>query len=409
MRVAGHADDPGDARRVPAGDTMSDAVTRPLTSLALMVLASGVASPVSVATHTVGQTPVAPLPTTVSSSGWPTSHVQGVAVDRTRGFVYYSFTTLLVKTDFTGRLVGTLGGFTGHLGDLDIDERDGRIYGSLEYKAADAFYIAIIDGPGVDRVGLDAQKSTLLRTVHLVEVVKDYTADMNGDGRFDGNVAETADHRYGCSGIDGVSFGPRFGETSGRPYLTVAYGVYANVARHDNDHQVLLQYDASSWWETYAQPLDQAALHRRGPAAHDGKYFVYTGNTTYGVQNLEYDEHTQRWLLGVYRGRKPAFPNYTLFAVDAAAQPTRGPLTGTGDEGLRLPLAAAGLRDEATGIRGWNQKADVGLVSLGDGRFYLVVDSVRDGQQGAELRLSRWTGDPDAPFAPASATQKQRP
>lgn len=371
-----------------------------------MALVSGVAGPASAGGGTASQAPAVSFPASVSSSGWRTGHVQGVAVDRTRGFIYYSFTALLVKTDVTGRLVGTLGGFTGHLGDLAIDERDGRIYGSLEYKAADAFYIAIIDGTRLDRVGLDVTSSTLVRAVHLAEVVADYTADMNGDGRFDGNTGDTPDHRYGCSGIDGVSFGPRFGETAGRTYLTVAYGVYANVDRRDNDHQVLLQYDASSWWETYAQPLDQAALHRRGPAAPDGKYFVYTGNTTYGVQNLEYDKHTQRWLLGVYRGRKPGFPNYTLFAVDAAAQPTRGPLTGTGDEGLRLPLAAAGRRDDATGIRGWHQKADVGLVSLGDGRFYLAVDSVRDGLQGAELTLSRWTGDPDAPFVPASDAQR---
>ncbi len=379
---------------------------RLLASFALIALASGLTAPVSAADSAVSQTPAVAYPTSVSSSGWRAGHVQGIAVDRTRGFIYYSFTTLLVKTDFTGRLVGTLEGFTGHLGDLDIDERDGRVYGSLEYKAADAFYIAIIDGARLDRVGLDVRTSTLVRAVYLAEVAADYTADMNGDGRFDGNIGDTADHRYGCSGIDGVSFGPRFGETSGREYLTVAYGVYANVDRHDNDHQVLLQYDASAWWETDAQPLDQAALHRRGPAAPDGKYFVYTGNTTYGVQNLEYDEHTQRWLLGVYRGRKAGFPNYTLFAVDAGAQPTRGPLTGTGDEGLRLPLAAAGRRDHATGLRGWHQKADVGLASLGGGLFHLAVDSVRDGLQGADLRLVRWTGEPDAPFAPVSTTQR---
>ena len=381
-------------------------MTRLLACLALLVLVSGLAEPGIAADAGADQATPASFPVAARSSGWRTSHVQGIAVDRARGFIYYSFTTVLVKTDFTGRVVGTIGGFTGHLGDLDVDERDGRIYGSLEYKAANAFYIAIIDGARLDRVGLDAQTSTIFKAVHLADVVKDYAADMNGDGRFDGNVADTPDHRYGCSGIDGVSFGPRFGETTGRQYLTVAYGIYANVDRRDNDHQVLLQYDTSTWWDDYAQPLSETAFHRRGPDAADGKYFVYTGNTTYGVQNLEYDAHTQRWLMGVYRGRKPGFPNYTLFAVDASARPERGPLTGTGEEGLRLPLAVAGLRDEATGIRGWHQKADVGLVSLDDGRFYLVVDSAKDGLQAADLTLYRWTGDPDAPFAPANTTQR---
>src|SRR5690606_40310928 len=90
----------------------------------------------------------------------------------------------------------------------------------------------------------------IFRTVSLPEVVSDYTADVNGDGRFDGddgrysgNEAASSDHRYGCSGIDGVSFGPRFGAVDGPAYLTVAYGIYGNTARSDHDHQVLLQFD----------------------------------------------------------------------------------------------------------------------------------------------------------------------
>jgi hypothetical protein len=353
-----------------------------------------------------GQAPARPFPASVSGGAWAAGHVQGIAVDPARGFVYYSFTTLLVKTDLAGRVIGTIGGFTGHLGDLDFHEADGRVYGSLEYKSARAFYVAVIDVDRIDRIGLDAQRSPIVRTVHLADVADDYTADLNGDGRFDGNVADTPDHRYGCSGIDGVSFGPRFGREDGPSYLTVAYGVYANVDRRDNDHQVLLQYDASSWWDAYAQPLDEAAPHRQGPAAPDGKYFVYTGNTTYGVQNLEYDAHTHRWLLGVYRGRKPSFPNYTLFAIDAAAQPTRAPLAGTGEEGLRLPLAAEGLRDDATGVRGWFQKADVGMVSLGGGWFYLAVDGVGNGRQTAELMLHRWVGGTGAPFEPHTTARE---
>ena len=311
-------------------------------------------------------------------------------MDQQRGHVYFSFTTLLVKTNLQGEVLGTLGGFTGHLGDLDFNEANGRVYGSLEYKAQKAFYIAVIDGEKIDRPGLQAQNSEIFQTVHLAEVVDDYTADLNGDGVFDGNTSDTPDHRYGCSGIDGVSFGPRFGETGGASFLTVAYGVYGDTKRTDNDHQVLLQYDASDWVARYARPLIEAAPHRSGPAKVDGKYFVYTGNTTYGVQNLEYDETGKRWLMGVYAGKKKSFPNYTLFAVAAAAKPVSAKLSGTGETGPLLPLAEEGLHDDTSGVRGWFQKGDVGIVSLGDGLFYLAVNGTKDGKQTGRLELNRW-------------------
>jgi hypothetical protein len=353
--------------------------------------------------------PLARLPLRQNGGTWPTSHVQGIAVDLQRGYIYYSFTTLLVKYDLTGRLVGSIGGFTGHLGDLDFNPRDGRVYGSLEYKKDQAFYIAVIDVDRLDRVGLDAQQSGIFRTVYLPEVVKDYTADLNGDGVFDGNVAATPDHRYGCSGIDGVSFGPEFGRTDGPHLLTVAYGIYAHLTRTDNDHQVLLQYDISDWGR-YARPLTEAAPHHSGPATARGKYFVRTGNTTYGVQNLAYDGASQRWFLGVYKGTKPSFPNYLLFAVDARTAPVRGDLVGVPgpggrgtEQGLLLALADDGLRDPATGIRGWNQKADVGIQPVGHGLFYLGVGSGPKGKQTADLTLQRWTGRPSAPFVPVTA------
>jgi len=338
------------------------------------------------------------LPPSLASGPWRSGHVQGIAVDQARGYVYYSFTNLLVKTDLRGRVIGTIGGFTGHLGDLAFNEDDRRVYGSLEYKVQKAFYIAVIDVDKIDTAGMQAQKSGIFRAVYLSEVVADYTADRNGDGVFDGDTADTPDHRYGCSGIDGVSFGPRFGQTSGKRYLTVAYGIYANLSRSDNDHQVLLQYNASDWVRRYARPLDEAAPHHSGPSKPDGKYFVYTGNTRYGVQNLEYDESGQRWLMGVYPGSKPSFPNYTLFAVEGAAKPVFTELTGTGERGWKLPLADDGLRDAATGVRGWFRKADVGMVSLRGGLFYLAVNRATGGRQSAELSLYRWIGGAGAPF-----------
>lgn len=358
--------------------------------------------------------PVALPPLEQNGGTWPTSHVQGIAVDIRGGFIYYSFTTLLAKYDFSGKLVGTLVGWAGHLGDLDFNPRDGRVYGSLEYKKEQAFYIAVIDVSRIDRGGLDATESGLFRTVYLPEVVNDYTADLNGDGVFDGDTAKTPDHRYGCSGIDGVSFGPAFGHTDGPRLLTVAYGIYANLTRTDNDHQVLLQYDITDWGR-YERPFIESAPHHSGPVTVHGKYFVRTGNTTFGVQNLAYDESQHRWFLGVYKGTKPSFPNFLLFAVDARTAPTLGDLTGVPgpggkgtERGRLLSLAADGLADPATGIRGWNQKADVGIQPVGGGLFYLAVNSGPKGQQSGKVTLHRWTGTPEAPFAPATTVDLKR-
>src|SRR5690606_2427965 len=135
----------------------------------------------------------------------------------------------------------------------------------------------------------------------------------------------------------------------GPHFLTVAYGIYGNIERTDNDHQVLLQYDITDW-ARYERTLAEEAPHHSGPPAVHGKYFVRTGNTRYGVQNLAYDEALQRWFMGVYKGAKPSFPNYLLFAVDARTAPVLGDLVGVTapggqgvEQGLLLALAEDGL------------------------------------------------------------------
>ncbi len=69
---------------------------------------------------------------------------------------------------------------------------------------------------------------------------------------------------------------------------------------------------------------------------------------------------------------------------------------------MLIPLAADGLKDPATGVRGWNQKADVGFQPVGHGLFYVSANAAIDGKQTADLTLMRWTGDAQAPFAPAT-------
>ncbi|GFE82898.1 hypothetical protein GCM10011487_48980 [Steroidobacter agaridevorans] len=351
--------------------------------------------------------PTARLPLTQNGGTWDSGHVQGIAVDVQGGYIYYSFTNLLAKYDFSGKLVGTVVGWTGHLGDLDFNPADGKVYGSLEYREHNAFYVAVIDVKRLDRVGIEASKSDIFQTVYLPEVAKDFLADLDGDGKTDG----ARDHRYGSSGIDGVAIGPAFGRVDGPRYLTAGYGVFGDTARDDNDHQVLIQYDVSDWAK-YARPLNESDPHRSGPSAYRGKYFVRTGNTTWGVQNLSYDDSMQRWFMGVYQGKKNSFPNYLLFAVDARTQPKLGVLVGVPDpegkgweQGQLLALADDGLKDAATGVRGWHQKGNVGFQPVGNKLFYLSESSGSKGAQTSDLTLMRWTGDANKPFVAATSEE----
>ena len=54
--------------------------------------------------------PFASLPLTQNGGTWASGHVQGIAVDLKGGYIYYSFTNLLAKYDFNGKLIGTLVG-----------------------------------------------------------------------------------------------------------------------------------------------------------------------------------------------------------------------------------------------------------------------------------------------------------
>ena len=212
-------------------------------------------------------------------------HVQGAAYDRQRQCVYMSFTTKLMKYDLQGRLIASVNGLTGHLGCIGINPDDGRLYGSLEYKhdvigtgitgnlgvkndARTGFYVAIFDLDKIDRI--DMSPDEVMTTVYIPEVVADCEATVVNNGR---QVA----HRYGASGIDGLTFAPQWGKRSGRNYLYLGYGVYGDTTRTDNDYQVLLCYDVRQW-SRYARKIDPTHIHESGPAKPRAKYFVYTGN-----------------------------------------------------------------------------------------------------------------------------------
>ena len=388
----------------------------------------------------------AELPRTVQVQG-QLMHVQGIALDAEKGFMYYSFTTRFVKTDLSGRILGSIEHIQGHLGAMTFDPERRRVFCSLECKddaigqgiakkldvqtvraGGSTFYIAVIDVDAVDRVGMDSENNPAFRTVCLREVGKDYHAVLS-DGR---------KHRYACSGIDGVTLAPRPGSfkmdphdgdvvPDGKMWLWVAYGIYRDPARNDNDCNVLLLFDPDRL-VSLARTVTFGDLHRKGPSRAAARYHVFTGNTNWGVQNLAYDPFTRRVYLFVYKGSKSWYPNYDLFAVPTDQMPVEDRLPGfhgdrrTAGKKLFLSLAEDGLsaevvkpapgevpsgavseKGEKVTVRGWRFRwGSTGACPLGDGRWYLSEQSKDPvtGKQSSLVRLYRWTGLPDSPFRP---------
>ena len=304
------------------------------------------------------------------------SHLQGIAVDRQQGHLYLSFTTCLLKTDLTGNLIGSVEGIAGHLGCIAWNPHDRRLYGSLEYKndeigsgilrnlglettLQNGFYIVRFDADAITRPHMDAKSDGVMDAVFLRQVLEDYTAP---------------NHRYGCSGIDGCTF-------TDDHTLYVAYGIYDLTPRDDNDCQVLLRCDVSDW-DKYARPLDQEAMHDSGPQQLE-KFFVYTGSTHYGIQNLEYDGEQKAMLAAVYPGKKKKFPNYSLFFIDAA-RPA---------EGDKMFLTDFAGHDDHRFCGSHFPYGSTGLCCLGGGAYYIGHDLFDGAERGARIEL--WRFDPE--------------
>lgn len=318
--------------------------------------------------------------------GFSDCHIQGIATDAKREYLYYSFTTSLIKTDFEGNIIGSVKGIVGHLGCLAYNYADGRVYGSLEYKNDsigkgilkaensdisfdDSFYIVSFDVEKIVRTDMDAAKDGIMKSVFLKDVVDDYKTD---------------GHRYGCSGIDGVTFAPKPGEKSVNS-LYVAYGIYGDKKRKDNDNQIILRYDAERFMK-YEMPLNQNNLHSNGPEKADDRYFVYTGNTNYGIQNLEYDKENNCLFAAVYKGKKFRFPNYSLFAVDIESPSKMKKLKGLKEFGDVLPLKNLPFFKSKGQIFGsYFPYGSTGMISLGNGNFLFSQEFKDANGHGTEI------------------------
>lgn len=339
------------------------------------------------------------FPLSLAGGGWDVKHCQGIAVDSKKGFIYYSYTTLLVKCDFDGNIVGSISAIKGHLGDIAFNEKDRKLYCGYYSENRQGFYVLIFDTDKITKTDMKPTKD-LVRSVFISEAYKDYKDSVVFETEA-GSV--TKRHRYGCSGIDAITFGPDFQKGKGsKELLTVAYGIYSETDRTDNDYQVLLQYDVSSWWDSIAKPFSNNDFHRSGPESFTGKYFVYTGNTKYGVQTMEYFDELNLWILNCYHGQKEKFQKFRLFVIDADVKPKKTELIGqsTKDEQYVLSLYQDGTYDKETDIYGWDSSFGVqGIAYMHDGLFYIVRPYKSwTGRKTAICYLNVWAPENSDPF-----------
>lgn len=322
-------------------------------------------------------------------------HVQGIALDRQEECLYCSFTSAFFKTDLKGEITASVTGINGHLGAMTWDPVGRKVYASLEFKddvigkgishglGKDAytrsqteFCIAVID---VDRIdGMNVPADSVMTLVRVEDAIRDYIDNVEVDGK-------TLEHRYACSGIDGITIGPAFGKNrNARKCLYVAYGIYGDVSRQDNDYNIILCYDL----DDLSRPVH--------------KYFVFTGNTTWGVQNLAYDSYTDKLFLAVYKGKKEIYPNYSLYSIDMKQTPRRARLMNVPyhkGKVEQVVLSDSGLCDSATGIHGWQFKwGSTGLCPLGDGLYYISQNGKINGSNYCHATLYKWNGSPEQAF-----------
>ena len=324
-------------------------------------------------------------------------HVQGIVCDRDAGRMYFSFTDTFIVTDMDGQILGSVDRIQGHLGAMTFDRKSRKVYASLECKddvigqglsdfakGKSMFYIAIIDVDKVKYVGMDSEDNEAFKIVCVKDATKDYQAKVKTPEK------TQLEHRYGCSGIDGVAIAPKIGRKRGRDYLYVAYGIYGDKDRIDNDCQVLLRFNMKKL-DKYAGKVKFGEFYSKGPSKPLDKYFVYTGNTNWGVQNMAYDPSLRKMFLFVYKGAKESFPNNDCYVFDVAAKPVKSVLPNVWYDTSKHRM----LGSPENPVGGFKFKyGSTGVSPLGDGLFYISENgrNPETGIQNCLARLYKWDG-----------------
>ena len=165
---------------------------------------------------------------------------------------------------------------------------------------------------------------------------------------------------------------------------------------------MILRYDYKDWWTIYGRALSQSHPHSSGPLKPLSTYFLYTGNTTYGIQNLEYDAFSGNYFAAVYAGKKSTFPNYDLFVLNGHKKPHRQSfkVDGHSVNGNFLSSVNQGGISRSRSVSGWHFKwGATGIFPLGEGYFYISHNGLdANGQEQTTLYKYKWTGSQQLPF-----------
>ena len=239
----------------------------------------------------------------------------------------------------TGRIAGTVTGLAAgsissgaHIGDICY--YDGKIYGSLEYKASERWYICVFDGAKITEMDMPYTTPGVMYGLYVPQVGDDFKNELTaGEHR---NSATSMGHRYGTGGIDGITFGTLPGRgydmngdgtvdqsTGDKRYMIVTYGPYGNAQRYDNENFVFLVYDPENITSDNLLPFTEDLLTQdyteNQKLFYKHKLFCYAGNQTYGVQQLEYDEKTgDLWLECYDRPSGSEFPGTSRYVIDGS-------------------------------------------------------------------------------------------
>lgn len=324
-------------------------------------------------------------------------HVQGVDADRYGDYFYYSFMDRLVKQDNEGRIVGSVTGFDGHLGDVAYNKQDGKVYSTLTSDTEKKCYIAVFNPDAITRMNMTpAEVCTFVYVGAPVAAL----AATNGYELTDEWLATGG--KYGVTNsIDSCTFGPKFGADDGKYYLTLGLGAAAKatkitvngaqkgaVDRTDNDYLVIVQFDVSDWGDFASSILAEAG----GPESFDGMYFHYYGYHDYGIQNICYDAYQDIYFMAAYDGSKGAATTpYSFYALDAKAVEEKT-LVGNGEETGAVISSKYGL-SAGNYDKGYAYFCSVGFVSMHDGSYYMCdvsYTNYNEQKHGAKLDLYEW-------------------
>ncbi|MDO5015751.1 MAG: hypothetical protein Q4E09_01880 [Eubacteriales bacterium] len=283
------------------------------------------------------------------------SHLQGICVDDEMKYAYLSYTDTLLKLDLaSGEVVGSVcdfgpGSITAeggaHIGCLAY--YNGKVYGSLEYKSpGKKFFLVVFDPSKITEIGMSFQDMEEgVDAVLLAEPTADFRDPLNDEPSSDDGTAVNNDplgHRFGCSGIDGVTFARLPGDDSDKIYCLVAYGIFANgeewQQRYDNNYNIIQVYDPEMFDEhydpetgegdsvlrrfVYERGIDMSFEENEALNAVD-TYYVWTGTTTWGCQNLEAERDSRDIVLYTYSTPKKGWEKWSqadaAFVIDGEA------------------------------------------------------------------------------------------